>query len=124
MKHETNVVGFVDVGDFNNQIAEPEKECSSDDFGSRESSATHMLVLMVWGIFTKLEFPYAHFLIKDLTGEQIFSVVWEAIERHEKLGFRVLVTTADGASYRKFSRCMEMGPKCITRQKKSINMYF
>ena len=53
-KHETNVVGFVDVGDFNNQITELEKECSSDDFGPRESIATHLLVLMVRGIFTKL----------------------------------------------------------------------
>ena len=97
-KHEANVVGFVDVGDFNNQIAELEKECSSSEFGPRESIATHMLVLMVRGIFTKLEFPYAHFLTKDLSGEQIFSIVWEAIERLEKLGFKVVVVTADGAS--------------------------
>ena len=56
-KHETNV-GFVDVGDFNNQIAELEKERSSDVFGPRESIATHVLILMVRGIFTKLELPY------------------------------------------------------------------
>ena len=92
-KHEANVVGFVDVGDFNNQIIELE-ECSSSDV----SLLLHVLVLMVRGIFTKLEFPYAHFLTKDLTGEQIFSIVWEAIERLEKLGFKVLVVTADGAS--------------------------
>ena len=74
----------MDVGDFNNQITELENECSSDDSGRRESVATHVLVvLMVRGIFTKLEFPYAHFLTKDLTGEQIFSIVWEAIERLE-----------------------------------------
>ena len=96
-KHEANV-GFVDVGDFNNQIAELEKECSSSDFSPHESVATHMLVLMVRGIFTKLEFPYAHFLTKDLSGEQIFPIVREATERLEKLGFKVLVVTADGAS--------------------------
>ena len=39
-KHEANVVGFVDVGDFNNQIIELE-ECSSD-FGPHESIATRV----------------------------------------------------------------------------------
>lgn len=97
-KHEANVIGFVGIGDFNNQITELEKECSSSDFGPHESIATHTLVLMVRGIFSKLEFPYAHFLTKDLTGEQIFSIVWEGIERLEKLGFKVVVVTADGAS--------------------------
>ena len=90
-KHEANVVGFVDVGDFNNQLAE--LECSTSEFGRRESITMHVLVLMVRGSFTKLEFPYAHFLTKDLSGKQIFSIIWEAIERLEILGFKVVVVT-------------------------------
>ena len=104
-KHETNVIGFVDIADVNNEIAELENECSSSNFGPLKAVATHMLVLMVRGIFIKLEFPYAHFPSKDLTGEHLFSILWEAIERLEKLGFKVMVITADGASCnRKFFR--------------------
>ena len=33
-----------------------------------------------------------------VTGEQIFSVVWEAIERLEQIDFKVIAITCDGAS--------------------------
>ena len=57
-----------------------------------------MLVLMVRGIFTKLEYPYVHFPTHRLTAASHFSIVWEGIERLEILGFKVLAITADGAS--------------------------
>ena len=57
-----------------------------------------MLVIMVKGIFTSLEFIYSHFPTNNLTGEQLCHILWEAIERLEHLGFKVLVVVADGAS--------------------------
>lgn len=52
-----------------------------------------------------LSFPYAHFATTNLTGENLFTIVWEAIERLERLGFKVIAITADGASpNRKFFR--------------------
>ena len=58
-KQETEVVGFVDMGDVNNELADLERECSTAD--QHPTIATHMLVLMVRGVFTGLRFPYAHF---------------------------------------------------------------
>ena len=63
-----------------------------------------MLVFMVKGIFTRLEFLYAHFPCTSLTAEFLYPIVWDAI-RHEALGLKVLVLTCDGAGpNRKFFR--------------------
>ena len=56
-----------------------------------------MLVLMVRGIFFKLQYPFAHFPTKTL-GVTLFTIMWEAIERLELLNFKVLMITGDGAS--------------------------
>ena len=58
-KHETEVVGFVDMGDVSNKIADFERECST--IHQHPTIATHLFVLMVRGVFTSLRFPYAHF---------------------------------------------------------------
>ena len=69
------------------------------------SVATHILALMVRGVFTDLHFPFAHFPTKDVAGDHLFSVIWEAIERIERLGLKVVALTADGGSpNRKFFR--------------------
>ena len=49
-KQETEVVGFVDMGDVNNELADLERECSTAD--QHPTIATHILVLMVRGVFT------------------------------------------------------------------------
>ena len=59
-KHNAHVTGF--VGDVNNQLAEFETQCHQNDSGMNRPVATHILALMVRGIFMKLEFLYAHFL--------------------------------------------------------------
>lgn len=46
-----------------------------------------MLALMVRGLFMNLSFPYAHFATTNLTGENLFTIVLEAIEQLERLGF-------------------------------------
>ena len=102
-KHELEVIGFVDLGDVSNQLMKLERECLNDE--DNPPLATHILTIMVRGIFVPFKFPYAHFPTKQLTSESIFTIVWEAIERLENLGFKVLVITADGASAnRKFFR--------------------
>ena len=49
------VIGYVDTGDFNNKLRQFENRCKTDVI------ATHMLTLMIRGIFFKLQFPYAQF---------------------------------------------------------------
>lgn len=95
-KHETKVVGFVDMGDVNNELADLERECSTTE--QHPAIATHMLVLMVRGVFTGLRFPYAHFPTTNIKAEQLFDIVWETIERLEHMKFKVIVVCADGAS--------------------------
>ena len=86
------VIGFVELN-VDHQLQQEEKSTSAD-----RPVATHILALMVRGIFTGMKFPYAHFPTKSLTGDELFSIVWEAVERLERAGFKVIAITADGAS--------------------------
>ena len=52
--------GFVNLGDVNSDLQKLEHEVSGDAAPS-DGIATHMLTLMVRGIFFKFEFPYANF---------------------------------------------------------------
>ena len=47
------------MGDFNNQLHT--ESCESYTTFKPGTVATHMLVLMVRGLFTSLEYPYAQF---------------------------------------------------------------
>ena len=51
--------GFVNLGDVNEQLLKLEQKMCTDEH--QPELATHMLTLMVRGIFFKLEFPYASF---------------------------------------------------------------
>ena len=53
---------------------------------------------MVRGIFYKLNYPYVQFSSKALSGDLMFDLVWEAVSRLERMGFRVLGMTCDSAS--------------------------
>ena len=53
---------------------------------------------MVRGLFGKLQYPYAQFACANLSGDQMFDPVWQAISRLERLGFCVLALMCDGAS--------------------------
>ena len=82
-KQSAQVIGFVQLGDVNDQLAQFER---SDDI--HPPIATHMLGLMVR---SNLHFLYAHFATSDkFSGENLFLIMWEAIERLERLGLRSL----------------------------------
>ena len=67
--------------------------------------ASHVLVLMVQGIFFKLQFPYAHFGTEGITADALYPIVWEAIRLLEIDGLKIICVTADGDSAnRKFFR--------------------
>ena len=100
-KHSSHVIGFVELNDVYDKLLELEHS-GQDVHGS---VATHILALMVRGVFTDLRFPFAHFPTKDVAGDHLFSVIWKAIERIERLGLKVVALTADGGSpNRKFFR--------------------
>lgn len=41
--------------------------------------ATHMLTFMVRGIFSDLNFPYAHFPSEGATADQIYPLAWDVV---------------------------------------------
>jgi len=92
-KHHAQVIGFVQAGNINDELTRLE-----DDNSSSPPVAKHILTLMVRGVFSNLRFPYAHFATKDLSGAELFNIIWEAIERLEYMGFKVIALTGDGAS--------------------------
>ena len=97
-KHSLQVIGFVNLGDINNQLLKFEREQTSDSQEVTPPIAKHMLVFMVRGIFSKLEFPYVQFPCASTSGDVVFPLVWECIKRLEACGLKVIATTADGAS--------------------------
>ena len=60
-KYGRNIHGFVNLGTVNDQLQELENNTQLQVSEPHESIATHMLTVMVRGIFIKLEFPYANF---------------------------------------------------------------
>ena len=119
-KNTCNVVGFVNLGQVDNQL-----KMLSDDIDNLPSTAavaTHVLVFMIRGITTSLRFPYAHFLTKDITAPYLFSIFWEVVRHIESIGLKILSVTCDGAAVnRKFFR-MHL-PKSAEIPYKTPNIY-
>ena len=57
------------------------------------SPARTMMVFMVQGLFSSLQFPYAQFPCAELTGELFYDLFWEAVKRIENVGLKVHVCT-------------------------------
>lgn len=64
----------------------------------KEEVAKSMMVIMVRGLFTKLQFAYAQFPCGSVCGYHLYDIFWEAVQRLERCGFRVIACTCDGLS--------------------------
>lgn len=64
-KNTGEMIGFVDLGDegLNDRFTALRKQCAQQNglCCDNRTVATHMLALMVRGIFFKLNLPFAHF---------------------------------------------------------------
>ena len=96
-KHSGELVGFVNLGETNDHLIQFERqvERSTCDY---EPLANSMVVIMVRGLFTHLQFPYAKFPCTSVTGDLLFDPFWEAVSRLERCGIKVMALTCDGAS--------------------------
>ncbi len=90
------LVGFANLGDINSHLLQ--FQSSLDKNEKQEKLAKTMIVFMVRGLFSDLEFPYVQFPCAELTGDLLFDPFWETVERLERYGLRVLAVTADGGS--------------------------
>ena len=77
-------MGFTDLGDINNYLLNLEKKLESSASQALEPLAKSMLVLMVRGLLSSFQFPYAQFPCSSLAGDQLYNIFWEGVERLER----------------------------------------
>lgn len=70
-KHTGALTGFVNLGETNEHLLQLERQLRSGTETS-EPLAKTMLVLMVRGLFTRLQFPYAQFACTSVSGDLLF----------------------------------------------------
>ena len=83
--HSGKLIGFIDLGDINTHFQQYEVSLLANS-PPKPQLAKSMLVIMIRGLFTKLQFPYAQFPCTSLTGDQLY----EAVRRIETCGFKVI----------------------------------
>jgi len=78
-KHERSLIGFVNIGDINNQILEFETMLESGGKANPPLAAT-MMMLMVRRLLHKFNYLYAQFASgMGVAGDLIFDPIWEAV---------------------------------------------
>lgn len=82
----------MDLGDINSHLLALERSVSSPESVDQSPLAKTMMTFIVRGLFTRLEYPYAHFPSLNLTGDLMYDPFWEAVYRLERLGFKVHIT--------------------------------
>lgn len=100
-KSSGNLIGFVNLGDVNDEITEFEASCKHDISLKKASPilATHMFVVMLRAIKKpSFTFPIAQYPSANLTGSSMYPIVWDTIEALELNDIHVVSITSDGAS--------------------------
>jgi len=80
-KNTGNLVGFVDLGNVNNDFMRYSN--SETDCESSLPLAKSVLFIMVRSLTSNLTFPYAQFPVDSVTGSQLCPLFWEAVHRLE-----------------------------------------
>ena len=91
-KHSGEMIGFCSLGDINEYFEQFEQSLSESGNTSENQSpklAKTMMIFMVRGLFSKLQFPYTQFPCADLSGEMFYELYWEAVGRLETCGLKV-----------------------------------
>ena len=114
-KHTNNLVGFANLGETNNHLLAFERSLQAASSNDKlELLARTMMVMMVRGLFSRLEFPYVQLPCNKLVGDLLFQPFWEAVRRIEFSGLKVIAATADGASMnRRFFRLHNLSSKTM-----------
>ena len=84
-KHTGELIGFTNLGDMNMHLLNLEKsldQCPSEELTT--PLAKSLFVIMIRGLFSSLQFPYAQFPCSNLSGDLIFDIFCEAVERLER----------------------------------------
>ncbi|XP_065891694.1 uncharacterized protein [Dysidea avara] len=122
------ITGFVDYGEetFDERFEELRRRCNQGTQIRERVVATHMLVLMVRGIFFKMDIPIAQFPTAGVSADDLVYMTWKAVQMLSLVGLEVICMVADGASSnRKFFAChsIEKYKKmCITYKAPNLTL--
>ncbi|XP_033111492.1 uncharacterized protein LOC117112515 [Anneissia japonica] len=94
-KGSGRLVGVVDLDTINNEMQHFEDKYSKN---KDADVASQMLVLMVRGICSNIHEPLCYYPGKGARGDQLMSIVLNAVNILELQGFRVKALVGDGAS--------------------------
>ena len=98
-KHTGELVGFANLGDTNAHLLQFQHDMEGEKDDYTPPLARTMFVIMVRGLFIRLNFPYVQFpCTTTVSGDLLFDLVWEAVYHLERMQLKVLALTADGAS--------------------------
>ena len=86
-KHSCSLIGFTNVGDVSNMMDKIEQE---DNNKLHCNVSSHMLLFMVRGMCSTLEFLYAHFVTRGITADSLYPIVWEAVQCLESCGMYMM----------------------------------
>ena len=89
-KHSRALIGFTSLGDITDHLIKFEESLTEDKLPKPKLAKT-MMVFMVRGLFSSLQFPYAQFPCSDLSGDLLYDPFWEAVRRIENCGFKVCI---------------------------------
>ena len=86
----------LDLQSLNRHLTEFEAHLINGTAPPTMPMAKSVLVLMVRGLNSGLQFPYAQFPCTSLRGNQIFHIIWKAVGHLQRYGFHVMGLTCDG----------------------------
>ena len=119
-KHTGELIGYSDLGEINNVLADYEQRLNASDTTPR-SLGKCMLMFMVRGLFTPLKFPYVQFVAASTKGADVFPLVRQAVKHLTHLGLIVTTITCDGASDNR--RMFQMFNSKADLSYKTINVF-
>nr|XP_006814529.1 PREDICTED: uncharacterized protein LOC102801316 [Saccoglossus kowalevskii] len=104
-KYTGELVGFINLGHINNELAKLEKYGNCKNTKGPEL-ASHILVLMVRDLASNFQMSVSYHPTDSCRADHLFPIIWNTISYLEvSCGLHVLVSTSDGASWnRKFYR--------------------
>ena len=85
-KYTGELIGFTDLGDINSHLLSLEQSLVDSKL---QPLATTIMTFMVRGLFSHLQFPYAHFPCHKVTGDLLYDPFWKVVYRLERCGFKV-----------------------------------
>ena len=96
-KHNCELIRFTNIGEVNNMLDKVERQCLNEH-NLPSKVCTHILLFMVRGMFSSLQFPYAHFATSGISADALYPIVWEAVNRLELSGLNIIAFCCHGAS--------------------------